>query len=280
MKLTFFNVTFWTIVFSYLTHSQTAHSAVTLNNGGVTKLEVVARDAAISFPANQIEDLFPASLPYDQSHVATIGSSNSQAEYHLSQTAFTIASVGSRAGSLDSRSNVQPNIFFSVSSNTPYSLTGMFNVNDPGNSGKYVGLEVMLSDVDTAAVLFHNNQESFGVVDQVFTLGGTSGNQNNLLTGSLVGTLTGGHRYKLYYGSSIYAANSGDLASATGAFQLSFVPEPTSAALALAGLALPVIWRCRRIRQPRNECGRLVGHERPLVRWHLTQSLNLVACRN
>ena len=236
MKSTIPRLAILAVALAHFSLVPTVFSAVTLNDGGVTKLEVVARDTAISAD-NQIEDLFPASLPYNQSHVATIGASNSHAEYHLGQTAFTIASVGARASLLDSRSNVQPNIFFSVSTNTPYDLTGMFNVNDPGNSGKYAGLEVMLSDVDTAAVLFHNVQESFGTVDQAFALGGSSGNQNNLLTGSLAGTLLGGHRYKLFYGTSIYAANSGDSASATGTFQLSFVPEPTSLPLVLIGLA-------------------------------------------
>lgn len=246
MKTTFFSAPKWTVFFLCLTLAQTVHSAITLNDGGVTKLEVVARDTAIAFPDNQIADLFPVSLPYDQSHVATIGSSNSQAEYHLSQTALTIDSAGTRAGLLDSRSNVQPSIFFSVSTNTPYSMTGTFNVNDPGNTGKYAGLEVKLSDVDTLAVLFHNNQESFGVVDQAFTLGGTNGNQNNVLVGSLAGTLLGGHRYNLSYSSSIYAANSGDLASAAGTFRFSLVPEPNSTALVLIGIALPVMRRTSR----------------------------------
>jgi len=62
--------------------SQSAHATVTLNVGGVTTLTVQARDTSIS-PDNQTENLFPVSLPYNASHVATIGNSNSQAEYDL-----------------------------------------------------------------------------------------------------------------------------------------------------------------------------------------------------
>jgi hypothetical protein len=222
-----------------------AVAAVTLNAGGVTKLEVVVRDTSVSF-SNEINDLFPVSLPFDLSHVAVQGSSNSRAEYHLNQDGFGITSVGTRAGSLDSRSNVQPGIYFSVSLDTPYKLTGLYSVDDPGLDAKFVQLDVTLADVDTASVLFHNLQESFGAVDEVFALGGTDGNQNNALSGSLTGMLTAGHRYRLSYGTSIYAANSGAPATANGTFQMSFVPEPCSAFLVFIAFSLLLL--CRQTR--------------------------------
>jgi hypothetical protein len=120
-------------------------------------------------------------------------------------------------------------IFFSVSIDTPYALTGTLLTVDP--SAKFVQLQVSLYDIDAAADIFHNLQESFGVVDEAFELGGSGGNLHNELSGSATGLLLAGHRYKLFYGTSIYAANTGGPASFTGVFELAFVPEPSSVAL-------------------------------------------------
>jgi len=215
---------------------------LTLNDGGVTKLEVVARDRNGN-PGldNQIEDIFPTSLPFDGSHVATQGGSHSRAAYHLGLDAITISSSGTRAGSLDSRANVQPTIFFSVSVDTSYSISGAFSVDDAGLSGKYAELTVTLTDLNTSAVMFHSAQASRGVTDLSFVLGGSAGNRINQLTGSATGLLTAGHQYSLYYGSSIYADNSGDPASFVGSFGMQLVPEPSSIALfSMGGLALVI----------------------------------------
>jgi len=227
------------VVTSFIGHfvlSQIANATVSLNDGGVTDLQVTARDTNISF-VGVVEHLFPASLPYNATHTAIQGITNSQAEYDLNQDGFQIVSSGSRAGLLDSGANVQPTIFFSVSVDTPYALTGSLSTVDP--SAKYASLGTTLNDIDTLAVLFHSVQESFGVMDKVFVLGGTTGNYNNELSGSPTGMLAAGHRYRLFYGTSIYAANSGSPASFTGMFQLAFVPEPSSVALlGMGGLAL------------------------------------------
>src|SRR5688572_23092102 len=69
------------VALSFLIQSTEAAS-ITLNDGGTTKLEVSARDTALGL-ANQNEFLFPTSLPFDGSHVATRGTSHSQAQYHL-----------------------------------------------------------------------------------------------------------------------------------------------------------------------------------------------------
>ena len=148
-----------------------SRASITLNDGGVTKLEVVSRDRTGN-PSltNTFSQLFPTSLPFDDSQAATQGASQSQATYHLGQDGFTIRTSGARDGSLDSRANVQPSIYFSVSVDTPYSLSGTLSVDDPGPTGKSVEMTAALTDLNTSGVLFTNYQASFGVVDQSFAL--------------------------------------------------------------------------------------------------------------
>jgi hypothetical protein len=210
---------------------------ITLNDGGVTDLQVAVRDTSVSF-ANQIEDLFPPSLPFDGSNIAIQGASQGEATFHLGQDGFAISSSGARPGFIDSLANVQPVIFFSVSVDTLYTITGNLSVDDPGASGKYVALTTTLEDLTTPAVLFSSDQESFGVVDQSFALGGTAGNVANSLSGSAAGLLLAGHQYKLFYGASIYAANDGDPASFIGSFDLELNAQ--NAAYEWSGVLQPI----------------------------------------
>lgn len=227
----------------YLGVKFNAAAAITLNTGGITALEVVARDTQISF-ANTIGNLSPTAVPYDQSTNAVVGVSSSFALFHLGEDNFSLTSSGARAGQIDSRANVQPLIYFSPSTDTAYSISGTLTVSDPAASGKAVQLTATLTDVGTAAVLYNSQQESFGVVDQSFTLGGMAGNVANMLSGSATGVLLAGHQYSIFFGSSIYAANSGDPASFLGSFDLEFtaVPEP-SVSVMLLGLVLVALRR-------------------------------------
>lgn len=174
------------------------------------------------------------STPYRA--VQFLGStSSSHVEYVFSQTGFEISSMTARDGSLDSLGNAQGVIYFSVSTNTPYTLSGNIATVDP--SAKFVSLAATLSDVDTLDVLFNNDQSTFGVANQSFQLGEANGVASNDLSGSLSGTLLAGHRYQFNYGNSIYASSAGTDASATGSFMLTVVPEPSAFAfLGLVGL--------------------------------------------
>lgn len=196
-----------------------SQAAITLNDGGTTVLEVVARDRTGNPTiTNTIHNLFPTTLPFDGNQTVTQRDSQSQATYHLGQDGMTINASGFRAGSLDSRANVQPVIYFSVTVDTPYKITGSLSVEDPGTTGKGVGLTAKLTDLTTSEILYHSDQGSFGVVDQAFTLGETAGNTINELSGSPTGVLLAGHQYRLFYGTSIYASNAGDPASFVASF--------------------------------------------------------------
>jgi hypothetical protein len=213
-----------------------ASSLITLNGPGTTILTAVARDTALGMD-NQIENLFPVSVPYDASHNAIRGTSHSFARYQLTDDFFRITSSGERSGLLDSRANVQPTIFFSVATDTPYTMTASLTVDDAGATGKAVSLETSLTDTGTLASVFRRKDSTFGVVDQAFSVGAT-------------GVLLGGHSYELFYGTSIYAANSGDRASYVGNFELRFsdggsVPDGGSS-LALLGLCLAGLGQLKR----------------------------------
>jgi hypothetical protein len=205
---------------------QTANASITLNDGGASELQVVARDGSISL-VNVITSNFPTSLPFTAPNQSTThGGSTSEADYSLTQNLFSIVNEGTRAGALDSRANSQGDIFFSVDIDTLYDLSGSFSVNDPSTTGRFVQLVATLTDIDTSAVLFHSLQESSGAADVTFVLGGMGGNVSNQLAGSAAGLLSAGHRYRLYYGNSIYADNAGMPASATGDLQMRFAAVP------------------------------------------------------
>lgn len=205
--------------------AQTSLAAIVLNDGGTTHLEVVVRDTNISM-SNQHEHLYPTSLPFLADHTATQGNSNSQAQYDLNQERFVITSSGNRDGRIDSRTNVHTWVYFSVSADTPYRLTGTLTTVDP--SAKYVEISATLKDVDSSTILFHNHQASFGVANESFDVGETEGNESNELSGSLTGVLLAGHRYELFHATALYASNSGSPASFNGAFKFSLVQEPTN----------------------------------------------------
>lgn len=224
-------------------------NAITMNDGGISAVQTVARDVGVSF-INAVDELTPGTVPFTSSHSAIQGASEAHAAYDFSESGFSITASGARAGSLDSRSTIQGTLYFSLSQDTTYSLSGSIAVQDPAASGKAVGLMLTLTDVDTLAVVYKSLQSSFGAVDQSFTLGGTAGNIENELVGLSAGTLVAGHRYQLSYQANTYASNAGDPASYSASFEVAFgaqaVPESgASILLLICGVAALLILRFR-----------------------------------
>jgi hypothetical protein len=220
------------VVLVALANSPAALASIALNDGGTTELTVNARDRNAGFPTGASDSAFPAALPFSlTNHAVTHGNSMTSGDYSLDQGTFHFDFEHTRDGSLDSNSTAFGSAFFSVMSDTLYDLSGHIAADDPGSTGKVVQIDVTLSDVDTATVLFRNRQDSFGVVDESFVLGGTDGTLGNELSGSLSGLLEAGHRYRLDYIFQIYASNAGDMATATSDVRLSLsaVPEPAAA---------------------------------------------------
>lgn len=204
-----------------------SYAEVVLNDGGTTLLNVNTRDRNAGFPDGEADEFEPLSLPFElMDHMVTHGDSSSTADYSFDQQGFAIAFEHQRDGSLDSSGGGFGFIYFSVSTDTPYTLSGVYSAEDPGSTGKAVIQDVQLVDVDTSEVLFRNRQDSFGVVDESFVLGETAGNMSNELLGSIEGSLLAGRSYEFTYSHTIYASNSGDPATAAGNVRLALIPEP------------------------------------------------------
>jgi len=140
-------------------------------------------------------------------------------------------------------------IFFSVDADVDYRIDGEYAAVDP--DGRLVLFRVTLMDEtlcpDPAhplpgAVRFSNYQESRSTPNESFQLGLFEGDYGNGPFGDpgqglLVGVLTAGHVYGLYWDTAIAAHEpASSPATASGFVQIVFLPEPDSTALLAAGI--------------------------------------------
>lgn len=189
------------------------------------------------------ESILAASLPLDTSDSVTDGfpAATNLTTYDFSNSGFTITVDHTRAGfGGHTQSRHQLPVQFTVDQDTPYALSGFYNL---------AGLERLtfkgvLTDVTTAQALFRNQQESYSTANENFTLGETNGDTpygelSQFLSGDLTGTLTGGHTYELEYNFLVsHWVGSGQTADANGQIVLQIgaaIPEPSTLA-ALGGL--------------------------------------------
>jgi hypothetical protein len=122
-------------------------------------------------------------------------------------------------------------IYFHVTAPVTYSISGEYAMS--GTNGLFIGGALMGPQ---QVELFANNQASFFVPDEGFTLGQTDGTDYNYLAGSLSGTLQPGDDYVLGYNYDLRATATDSGASALGWFRFTVTPEPTSVLLAAAVL--------------------------------------------
>jgi hypothetical protein len=117
-----------------------------------------------------------------------------------------------------------------------YSLSGIYGYG--GETDGNISLSVSLVDADTSAVLFENVQVSDEVNGEDLTLGQTTGNVSNTLSGSLSGMLLAGHNYVLTYSYTLTQAGGFGLGGAGGELlmELAPIPAPGSACLGFMGL--------------------------------------------
>lgn len=92
------------------------------------------------------------------------------------------------------------------------------------------------------AIVFNNSQLSHSTPNEHFVLGEQGGDFDNILVGTMTGTLLPGRSYRLQYYSRLLDEPSPSLqtATATGFYRLAIVPEPSAAiliALGMLGLA-------------------------------------------
>jgi hypothetical protein len=151
-------------------------------------------------------------------------------------------------------------IVFSLDQDAPYALSGGYSMSGSGE----IRLDGELFDLTAGTLLFANQQDTrVATSDQSFYLGGTQGETNNLLSGSLEGSLLASHTYRFTYFALIgYREDSYGEERAAGRLSLVIVPEPATATLAGAGLvALAVGSRCRGSRRNQGQRDRVLRRQ-------------------
>ena len=141
-----------------------------------------------------------STFPFVQTLSVTAGSSSNDTDYDFDAAAgdaffhntFTHDRDGSGASGVLSSGVIS----FTMNANGTYTLTGDYTL--AGIRG--IELSVLLVDVTdpfNEITLFENAQTSVDTPDEMFVLGGTGGDDGNLLTGSLTGNLVAGNLYRL-----------------------------------------------------------------------------------
>jgi hypothetical protein len=172
----------------------------------------------------------PVSVPFSDTHRAESGGVFAEATYSLTSTGFSIVLTHYRHPRSASIGNGA--IYFSLDADSPYELTGSYSMTGYNE----IRLEAALAD-SVEGYLFDSMQESFHTYDESFQLGVEEGDNRNRFSGSPSGMLQGGQVYRLSYRAAIGSSSSADdVASASGSIQLTFIPEPSTAALLAFGL--------------------------------------------
>lgn len=104
---------------------------------------------------------------------------------------------------------------------------------------RHVSLQSDLYDITADTHVFNSYQLSEVTTNESFILGGTGGDENNLLVGSLTGELIAGHQYLYAYNAILRSLpDTTQGATASGGHSLGFtsIPEPSTALLLGVGL--------------------------------------------
>jgi hypothetical protein len=156
-----------------------------------------------------------ATLPGYSSSVISI--------FNPSNLSATVAQ--SRAGNYGGIAYGQVLGYFTTDSNVPYTAAGTFS-----NSDGATKLLAKLRDTTTNYILFESVQQSVGG-PAVFNLGGLTGNDYNVFSGSLSGILLANHSYEWLSYAYTYAfpgPDNGATASGNVSLSIGAVPEFSS----------------------------------------------------
>lgn len=188
----------------------TASAAVTLTGTNLIEADVS------NFLDSQTKTDAPTALPYLNTVTALADDDSSSTTANLSNSAFIlsfnqIASFSKVSGKGD--------LFFTVSNDTQYNLTGQFGADDAT-----FGLNLSATLLDTSnpeSPLYHSAQAGSYNSAKSFTLGGSEGTSTNELSGSPTGTLVAGKTYELIVNAGFEAPTD---PTGTGTVTLAFAP--------------------------------------------------------
>ncbi len=203
---------------------------ITLNGAGTSYIKTVADAGTLTASVLTVN---PASLPTAGAPPSSVDGANvASTTYNLSNAGFNITFSHDRAAPYASFVQSYGHIFFSPATNVNYVLSGAYSSNAT-DTGTSTLMTAQIYDYSTSDNVFMNDQYSSTTSGESFVLGQTGGDNSNQLVGSLTGSLIAGHHYDLYFmdyiNSTPYAGTTA--AQATGYLNLTFVPEPSTAAL-------------------------------------------------
>jgi hypothetical protein len=226
--------------------------AITLNGYSASNLTTYARDAV---GADAWETLYPASTGYLDSSSVVDGAASATSRYLLSDSGFGITFEHARTPTIDTRGQSYGYVYFRVDEDVVYTALGTYTVVDSTTAfshGRTVILESQIYDLTTSSFVYLDHQDSRRTANESFTLGDGGGDFDNVLSGSLTGTLVAGHDYRFFYQAMIdaYPVGLNYSATATGFVSLSFVPVPESSTGTLVGIGM-VALASRRARRAR-----------------------------
>ena len=199
-------------------------------------------------PGSVGESTLAASLPLDVSESVSDHGASNLTTYDFNDSGFTITVDHTRVdyGNSHTQSHQINPIVFTIEEDSPYTLSGFYNLAGLDS----VLLYAKLTDTTSSQVLFNNQQRSNNTPGDHLVLGELSGDvtasSSSWLSGDLMGTLTGGHTFELEYHFFIMHRGSNQPADADGQIRLHIVPEP--ATLSLLALGAVAVLRRRRKR--------------------------------
>lgn len=187
---------------------------------------VIARSAIGSGASapNDTEIVSVTSLPFNYLHDVQLNGWTTTATYNLRDARFDFAFQQQTGTGSNSYTNAQGAIYFKMTDDTPYTISGSHLITDHGDPADTV-THVFLADLDNSgALVFGDRDRDIGPTPQ---------------SGSPTGVLQANRRYLLSYHFELYhvSPSSGD-SSGVGSFSM-VLPEPATALCAVALLA----WR-------------------------------------
>lgn len=204
----------------------------------------------------------PTALPYSDSQTTAGVDYHSTDVYTFTDNQFLTTFDEARGGPSYSLAETIGQVFFKVTVDTAYSLSGNYSVHDndvsiPG----HVFYNTYLVDITKNSwYFFQSYDESMHTANATFQLGDSAGDSTNIFYGNLSGTLFANDTYELYhqYFTQASASPNDGGATATGFLKLNIgiqpigappAPTPTplyGASALLAGLGLFKFLRSRK----------------------------------
>jgi len=205
--------------------------AVGISLGGVSALDP---SACTTSTCDSGTPYIPTSLPDSGTVSASFAGNTATVGYSLSNAAFMITFGETSGVNSNDTGYVIAQLDFTPDANVDYSLDGAYGALDA--EAGYDAYSVSLVDLTDSVALFVNSQVSVGTPSESFTLGQVGGDSSNSLSGSLSGSLIAGHNYRFNVQSQKANLGASGIASASGFASLTFIPEPDTGLLVMAGL--------------------------------------------